>query len=213
MARKAKSGDAAYNARRREYRAAQRYLKRADQTSGATAEQNRALAKIHLQNALDTYDPRQRQPISSQIVNIAAQLGMDVQQQRDKYITASKQRQQQAIRESRSALHETLSDEGKRRELEAQALISNPSIGKRIMGGLVDIWSKVVKKGKSAAENRAEAQNAIFKFFNASSWVEVLETLKRNIGQELFAISSEDEIYDTVRISMQKKYIDGTLTQ
>ena len=38
MARKRKAGDTAWNARRREYRAAQRYLKKAHESTGATAD-------------------------------------------------------------------------------------------------------------------------------------------------------------------------------
>lgn len=73
MARKAKESDSSYNARRREYRSAQRYLKKADENTGAVAEKNRALAKQHLMNALATYDRNASpQRISSQIVNIGA---------------------------------------------------------------------------------------------------------------------------------------------
>ena len=211
MARKAKSGDSAYNARRREYRAAQRYLKKANETSGATSEKNRALAKMHLENALETYDPRQKQNISAPMINLAAQFGIDIQGKRKEYIASTDATRKKAIERSYTALESTLSDDQKRNELEAQALISNPTIGKRIMGGLVDVWSGAVEKGKSAAENRRAAQAAIFDYFGVNSWVEVLEKLIQSIGKDLFALGSELEMYDTVRISIQKGVAGNTL--
>ena len=92
MARNRKAGDTAYNARRREYRAAQRYLKKAHESTGATAERNRALARSHFESALQTYDPNQKQPFSSQIINLAAEFGVDIQGQRADFITADEKK-------------------------------------------------------------------------------------------------------------------------
>ena len=210
MARKAKAGDAAYNARRREYRAAQRYLKKADETSGAVAAKNRALAKTHLERALETYDPSQRQNISAPIINLAAQFGIDIQGARSEFITAKEKDRQAAIKRSKTALESELRDPRKRREQEVQALISNPSIGKRIMGGLVDVWKGTVKSGVSAAENRRAAEQAIFDYFGADNWISVLDKLEQSIGSELFAIGSDLEMYDIVRINIQKGILTGS---
>ena len=211
MARKRKSSDADYNARRREYRAAQRYLKKSNETTGATSAQNRALAKEHLMNALETYDPTQRQQISSQIVNLAAEFGIDVQGQREQLITSNESQRRKARLKSFRALESARKDPEKRKQIEAKEIISNPELGKRIMGGLVDIWKPAVQKGKSAAENRAAAQKAVFEYFGVDNWVDVLKKIEQNVGSELYAIGNELEIYDTVRIAIQKGVRGNTL--
>lgn len=211
MARKRKAGDTAYNARRREYRAAQRYLKKAHESTGATAERNRALARSHFENALQTYDPNQKQPFSSQIVNLAAEFGVDIQGQRTEFITADEKKRKRAIERSYEALESQLKDDKKRAEREAQTLINNPAIGKRIMGGLVDVWRDKVKPGQSAAENRKGIQDAIFSFFGVDSWAGVLDKLFQAIGDLLFSTGNELETYDVVRIQIQKGIIGNTL--
>lgn len=211
MTRKAKSGDTAYNARRREYRAAQRYLKKAEQSSGATAARNKALAKTHLQNALDTYDPSQNQKISAPITNLAAQLGVDIQGSRSQYINATSKERQAAIQGSISALEGSLKDPYQRKVAETEALMQNKTIGRRIMGGLVDIWRDVVKKGKTAIENRKAATKAIFDYFKVDNWYEVIDKLMQAAGSELFDTSADQEIYDVVRITLQTKINNNTL--
>ena len=211
MARKAKSSDSAYNARRREYRAAQRYMKKAEESSGATAARNRAIAKTHLQNALDTYDPSQNQKISAPITNLAAQLGVDIQGSRTQYINASEEQRKAVIEGSTSALEGSLKDPYQRKVAETEALMQNKTIGRRIMGGLVDIWRDVVKKGKSAIENRKAATKAIFDYFKVDNWYEVIEKLMEASGSELFDTSADEEIYDVVRITLQTKINNNTL--
>lgn len=224
MARKAKSSDISYNARRREYRAAQRYLRIANENTGVVAEKNRALARTHLLNALETYDPTApAQKISSQIINTAAALGIDVQVQRSEFImTITTQmtpkqrknlleRQARAIERSTQALESARDDAETRAALEANEIMSNPIIGKRIMGGLVDVWKDKVSKGKSAAENRRDAQKAIFTYFGASSWVDVLQKLEQAVGSELYAIANELEMYDVIKLSIQKGVTGNTL--
>lgn len=222
MARAARKGDTSYNARRREYRAAQRYLKRANETSGATAEKNRALARTHLVNALNTYDlTKPQQKISSEIINTGAALGIDVQARRNEMFAAlgetptkeqiskARKRQSEAVSQSFEALETTRKQH--RTELEAKELISNKVIGKRIMGGLVDVWRDKVSPGNSAVENRRTIQKAIFDFFKVSSWVEILEKLEKFIGSALYSLQSELEIYETVKLAIQKGVTGNTL--
>ena len=224
MARAARKGDTSYNARRREYRAAQRYLKRANETSGATAEKNRALARTHLMNALETYDYSAKpQKISSQIINVGTALGIDVENARSGYLGSlysdaggsgvqyarAAKKQEEAIARSYEALETTRKQQ--RTELEAKELISNKVIGKRIMGGLVDVWRDKVSPGNSAVENRRTIQKAIFDFFKVSSWVEILEKLEKFIGSALYSLQSELEIYETVKLAIQKGVTGNTL--
>ena len=201
MARKRKTGDTAYNARRREYRAAQRYLKAAQQTTGATAEKNRALAQAHLQNAINTYDPTQKQNISAPIRNLAAEFGMtefDISKQR---ATTTQKKQTRAIQQSQTALASVPLET--RREQEADILMANPSISKRIIGGLVDVWRDKVKSGVSAEENREKIKSAIFDYFKISSWADLLDKLVGKLGDLIFSTKGEEEIYDTVKLSLQ----------
>lgn len=222
MARAARNGDTSYNARRREYRAAQRYLKRANETSGATAEKNRVLARTHLVNALNTYDlTKPQQKISSEIINTGAALGIDVQARRNEMFAAlgetptkeqiskARKRQSEAVSQSFEALETTRKQQ--RAELEAKELISNKTIGKRIMGGLIDIWRDKVEKGKTAYENRQAAQKAIFEYFKVSSWVDVLEKIEQSIGSEMYAIAADLEIYEVVKLAIQKGVTGNTL--
>lgn len=211
MARQRKAGDTAYNARRREYRAAQRYLKKAHESTGATAERNRVLARSHFESALQTYDPNENQRFSSQIINLAAEFGVDIQGQRTEFITADEKKRKRAIERSYESLESELKDEKKRAEREAQTLMNNPAISKRIMGGLVDVWRDKVKPGQSAAENRKGIQQAIFSFFGVDSWAGVLDKLFQTLGDLLFSTSNELETYDVVRIQIQKGIIGNTL--
>lgn len=201
MARLRKSGDTSYNARRREYRAAQRYLKKAESTSGATSEKNRALAYIHLQNAISTYDPTQTQRISAPIAKMAAQFGMTESDIRQQYQTTSDKQRRKAIKESETALSKVPADV--LREREAQAIMNNPTISKRILGGLVEVWSDKVKSGVSAQENRTAIDKAVFEYFNADSWADVLAALEENSIDYLFAPDMGDDIYDAVKLSIQ----------
>ena len=211
MARNRKPSDDVRNARRREYRAAQRYLKKAEETSGATAARNRALAKTHLFNALETYDPAQNQKLAAPIVNVAAQLGIDIQKSRSEFITSTQEQRQQAVERSYSALEENLKDPSKRKAIETQALLRNKAIGRRIMGGLVDVWRDSAKKDVSARENRQNIQKAIFDYFKVDSWSEVFERLVEAVGSALFNTEIDQEIYDVVRITLQTKINNNTL--
>lgn len=210
MARAKKSSDTAYNARRREYRAAQRYLNQSRRTTGATAEKNRAIAKAHLENALATYDAAQKQKISAPIINLASEFGISPVEIRKEFAGLTKPaKKARIIEESTTALKSAPIDE--RRENEARIIIANPTFAKRIFGGLVDIWGDKVKHGASAAENRAAIQKAIFEYFNTESWAEILEKLENAIGESLFSTAADYEIYDYVRIALQKHVTNGTL--
>lgn len=201
MARKRKTGDESYNARRREYRAAQRYMKKALATSGATSEKNRALAYVHLQNAIATYDPTQSQKISAPIANIAAQFGITIPDIRQQYRETTEKQRKKAIAGSIESLAK-ISDET-RREQEAKILMANPSISKRILGGLVDIWGDKVKSGVTAQENRKAIEKAVFSYFKSDSWADVLDAIEGNIGNLIYSAGTDQEIYDTVKLALQ----------
>lgn len=121
------------------------------------------------------------------------------------------QRQKEAIENSFQALESNRGDAAKRAELEAQELMTNPTIGKRVMGGLVDVWRDKVSKDATAAENRKAAQEAIFDYFNADSWHDVLQKLEQSIGSELYAVANDLEAYEVVKLAIQKGVTGNTL--
>lgn len=226
MARASKSSDEAYNARRREYRAAQRYLKRAAGNVGIMAERDKALAREHILNALETYDPTApAQKISSQIVNTAAELGIDVLGERGAYVPTvsdttgiegeerALERQARAIDRSLNALETTLQDEQTRSENEARALLNSETIGKRVIGGLSDVWRDKVSTGASAEDNRAAIESAIFGHFNTDNWVDTLQAIEDIVGEDLYKIASDSEIYELVKLMLQKDIIENTVVE
>ena len=153
MARgKRPTGDTAHNARRRYYRAAERYLKDAASAAGATAARYRELARQKLNDALKTYDKGTTQAFAKPIQKIANALGIDLSEERRKTQAQSKKaneeirkgaielgkgsRSFQALEGTRKgAAAQTL------REDEARAILNSP-IGQRIIGGTVEVWEE-----------------------------------------------------------------------
>ena len=219
--RGAHPGDDIYNIRRREYRAAQRYLEKSKGLRGEAAAKNRAVARTHLERALQTYDVSQRQKVSAPIRQLANEFGIPVESIRPEFgmfdsskRTAEAMTKRSALKKkleekSISALESTLKDN--RAELEAQAMMENKSISKRIMGGLVDVWKDKVKKNVPVEENRAAMTKAIFEYFKTESWAQIIDILKRNVGDELFNVGEDLNIYDVVKISIQKGVTGNTL--
>ena len=220
-ARPRKKGDDTYNARRRERRAAERYLKKAEASSGATREKNMQLAKQHFERALDTYDPATKQDFSAPMKRIAAAVGADINKRRSEFITGGDRarkrqiaqfeaRREKVIRQSFGATETAMADAESRAEEEAR-LIMGSDVGKRIMAGLVDVWSDVVSKDKTAEENRAAAQKAIFEYFNTDNWADVVAAIENSVGDALYKMSGQDDFYDVVKTTIQDKVMDNTL--
>lgn len=216
-----KAGDDTYNARRRERRAAERYLKKADKSAGATRDKYRQLAKQHFERALDTYDPSTKQDFSKPMKRLAAELGADINKRRSEFVTGGKREQERqqsqyekrrkrAIDLSMQATESSMRDSETRSELEARLIMSS-EVGKRIMAGLVDVWSDVVSKDKTAEENRAAAQEAIFEYFSTDKWADVIAAIENTVGEVLYKISGQDDFYDTVKTIIQDKVMDNSL--
>lgn len=211
MARKHKASDSTYNARRRERRAAERYLKRSQEATGATAERYRELARSHFENAMSTYDPSQQQTFSGPMKRLATEFGRDITKERRDYQSADEKQREQIIRRaekkqksaeqrSYSSLESNMDDEQVRREEEAKAIMGSP-VGSRIMGGLVDVW------GEYAGDKEAMT-SAIFDYFGVSSWADVVDKIEEQVGAELYKIEEADSIYeivvDTIQIAVKE---------
>lgn len=217
MPRASKTGDKYYNARRRYQRAAERNMKKAEQSSGATAARYRNLAKQDLNKALATYDKSTTQNFSKPIQNLAGKLGVNLSQQRRnlksmKDETASKLRDV-AEQKSTRRLEGAVKDAEVRRQAEARAVFSS-DVGSRIIGGLVDVWrDKAVTigpDGKSKVDKKKMMQ-AIMDYFKVDNLADVLVAIEDQIGDVLYEEGDIDTIYETAKLIIQNKVADNTL--
>lgn len=222
MARAKSSGgsersDANYNARRRFYRSAQRNLKKAEQSSGATADRYRAIARQDLSKALDTYDKTTTQNFGKPIQNLAEKLGVNLSFHRatlkkmsDK---AARKLQETAKKASFKRLEGAISDREQRRQQEAKIIFSS-GIGSRIIGGLVDVWRDkalvIDETGKSKVD-KSKMMQAIFDYFKVDNLADLLQKVEKSIGNRLYSDGETDTIYETVKLIIQGKVADNTL--
>ena len=216
----AKAGDNAYNARRRYQRSAQRNLKAAEESTGATAARYRQLARQDLDNALATYDQSTTQNFNREITGIANELGVDLQQQRRR-MQAMKQGSAQKLRESAiseeksaSRLVSTIEDDESRRQAEAREII-NSKIGHRIIGGLVDVWKD---DASFSTDEGLEVDNrkilpALFDYFNVDNLADMLEKVEEIIGDKLYGDEDNEEMYEAVKILLQKHVVSNPVSR
>lgn len=211
-ARAKKAGDTFYNARRRYQRAAERNLRKAEASSGATAARYRSLAMQDLDKALSTYDKPTTQEFSKPIQNLADKLGVDLSQQRSQLQSMKDDRANRlrtlAEQESTQRLESALSDPETRRQAEAKALFSS-DIGSRIIGGMVDVWRPVAVEGGKV--NKRKMMQAIYNHFNVDNLADLLQKVEEQIGEALYKNDDMDNMYETVKLTIQNKVASNTL--
>lgn len=224
MARKRKQGDVSTNARKRYYRASERYLKKAEQASGSTAKRYRQLARQNFEDALATYDPANTQKYSKPIQRLANEFGYDLEalrelptrsDEREQAISFRARRQERLIRESDYAKESSAANEDIRRDREAQALFKNSEIGRRIIGGYVDVWREDAtvtdeKTGERKVDTR-KIFKSLYKYFGVDNLADLVEKVEAEIGETLYEMGNDDEIYEVVKLSIQNKVLDNTL--
>jgi hypothetical protein len=219
-----KAGDVSTNARKRYYRASERYLKQAEKSSGTTAKRYRQLAKQNFEDALATYDPANTQKYSKPIQKLAAEFGYDLEKRRElptdsaeaeRTIERRRNKQQYVISESKYYKESALKDPGTRREREAQALFKSSEIGRRIIGGYVDVWrDEAVTVDETTGERKIDTRQifkALFKYFDVDNLADLVEKVENEIGEVLYEMGNADEIYEVVKLSIQNKVLDNTL--
>ena len=221
-------GDTAYNARRRYYRAAERYLKNAASAAGATAARYRELARQKLNDALKTYDKGTTQAFAKPIQKIANALGIDLTEERRKTQAQSKKaneeirkgaialgegsRSYQALESARkSTASQTL------REEEARAILNSP-IGQRIIGGTVEIWEEGARvaadneKGYKIDKEKILPQ--LFEYFNVDNVADLLDEIENITGDLLYSRGDMDSIYEAAKLTIQNKIAsDNSVTR
>lgn len=215
-ARDFKAGDDSTNARKRFYRKSQSYLKKAEESSGATASKYRQLAKQNFEDALNTYEPTNKQKYSKPIRELAEVFGYDLEGHREKRIENEKfykKVQERAIENSVSALKSIEDDPETRRQNEARALLNNDAIGSRILGGLVDVWKDEASvyddEGNYQGIDNEEILPALFDYFEVDNLADMLEKVEEIIGDKLYADEDSDSMYEAVKILIQTKIVEN----
>ncbi len=211
MARaKRPTGDTATNARKRYYRAAERYLKQAQNAVGANAARLRTLAQLRLEDALNTYTKATKQSFSKPIQRIANALGIDLSEERRK-MQARTDKEDLRIRER--AISEEKSKQAKAsaydsetmRQSEARALLNSP-IGRRVIGGTVDIWqskaSYIDENGQTKID-KTKILPALFEHFKVDNLADLLYVMQDIAGDALFNDPDEEALYESAKITIQ----------
>ena len=209
MARNRKPGDIATNARKRYYRAAERYLKQANQSTGASAGRFRELARQKLEDAIGTYSKKTTQAFSKPIQRLANELGIDLQARREKVksrsdASASKARNE-LIEASGRSMASAMPTEDELREMEARAILNSP-IGKRIIGGTVDVWrdaATVAGEDGQYSVDKTKILPALFEHYEVDNLADLIEAIENEVGETLYSAPDSDEMYETVKLLLQ----------
>lgn len=203
-----RAGDDAYNARKRYTRAAQRYLDKAKTAVGETKERFKQLAKQNFDSAMSTYDPSTKQKFSKGIQNLADEFGIDLEGERGSMVRKRTEAERKSIIErSFSRLERNIDpDIGPkvRREQEAKILLSDSSIGRRVMGGLVDIWGEFSKDPEKLMQS-------LFDYFKTDNFADIIEQIEQKLGDQLYQDPDSEEKYDSIKLAIQRMVANDTL--
>lgn len=217
------TGDTATNARKRYYRAAERYLKQADSASGATAARYRALARQELDNALSTYSKDTTQKFSKPITKLASDLGVSLTQERQR-IKSRTDKQAEKLRasaidlsgKSAARLVSNKPSAEQLRQDEARAVLNSP-IGSRIIGGLVDVWkdsATVTGDDGELTIDQRKILPALFDYFEVDNLADMLDKVEEIIGDKLYSDEDNESMYEAVKIMLQIHVMnDNSVTQ
>lgn len=209
MAKRNKQTDEVYNARRRYTRSAERYLNKAEASSGATAARYRQLAKTSYQSAVASYSDNPSRK-SAGIKRLEAEFGFYEEK-------TSSRKFEDYVSQSYFQLESNLNDESVRREQEARALLNDDTIGSRILGGLVDVWKDKATvtddNGMTRVDNK-KIVPALLDYFKVDSLADMIAKLEESIGSSLYDLKGNlEDIYEYVRITIADKVRDNTLVQ
>lgn len=168
------------------------------------------MAQKRLNEALNTYTKSTTQNFAKPIQNIANQLGVDLNEARDKLRSRSAKQEKQirsraidetqslyALRGSRNA--ETL------RQNEARALFNSP-IGSRIIGGTVEIWqdkATVTMPDGSTQIDKSKILPALYEYFEVDNLADLLNAIETMSGEDLYKSPDDEAFYESVKITIQ----------
>lgn len=191
MARARKRSDDVYNARRRFRRQAERYIKKANETSGVAKNRYESMARNALEKAIASYAGNKPQ---GKIAQLAEKLNITQARinivRSDKAVT--KEDRANFIIESRSALFKANKD--KSRDDMAKNILSDKNVASAFYGGLSDIWA-------NTEVGRENPNQAITEYYNVESIMDVIEMLE-NAGVDIYKPSENGDTYMDVALKI-----------
>lgn len=191
MARARKNSDDVYNARRRFRRQAERYIKKANETSGVAKNRYESMARNALEKAIASYAGNKPQ---GKIAQLAEKL--NITQARINIVRAekavTKEDRANFIIESRSALFTANKD--KSRDDMAKDILSDKNVASSFYGGLSDIWA-------NTEAGRKNPNQAIMEYFNAETIMDVIEMLEK-AGINIYKPSENGDTYMDIALQI-----------
>lgn len=196
MPREKRDSDETYNARRRYRRQAERFIKKADKSSGILKSRYEAQARNATINALSTYAKGQ-QP-KGRVKQLTDMLGIDAKTVQQ--VAFAKGMQSSGVTTglvSRLVQRskQTLASAETRDEM-AKEILGTGNVGSRFYGGLVDIWG-------DTPEHREHPNQSILEFFGADCMMDVIEDLEAN-GIDLYTPDENEDVYKSVQLALQQ---------
>ena len=196
MARAKRESDTVYNARRRYRRQAERFIKKADESSGILKSRYEAQARNATINALSTYAKGQ-QP-KGRVKQLTEMLGIDAKTVQQ--VAFAKGMQSGGVSTglvSRLVQRskQTLASAETRDEM-AKEILSTGNVGSRFYGGLVDIWG-------DTPEHRKHPNQSILDFFGTDSMMDVIEDLEAE-GIDLYTPDENEDVYKSAQLVLQQ---------
>lgn len=196
MPREKRNSDETYNARRRYRRQAERFIKKADESSGILKSRYEAQARNATINALSTYAKGQ-QP-KGRVKQLTEMLGIDAKTVQQ--VAFAKGMQSGGVSTglvSRLVQRskQTLVSAETRDEM-AKEILSTGNVGSRFYGGLVDIWG-------DTPEHREHPNQSILEFFGTDSMMDVIEDLEAE-GIDLYTPDENEDIYKSAQLALQQ---------
>lgn len=196
MPREKRDSDETYNARRRYRRQAERFIKKAGESSGILKSRYEAQARNATINALSTYAKGQ-QP-KGRVKQLTEMLGIDAKTVQQ--VAFAKGMQSGGVSTglvSRLVQRskQTLASAETRDEM-AKEILSTGNVGSRFYGGLVDIWG-------DTPEHREHPNQSILDFFGTDSMMDVIEDLEAE-GIDLYTPDENEDVYKSAQLALQQ---------
>lgn len=191
MARARKRSDDVYNARRRFRRQAERYIKKANETSGVAKNRYESMARNALEKAIASYAGNKPQGRIAQLaekLNIT-QVRVDIIRTNE---IKTKGGRANFIAESRSALFKYGKD--KSRDDMAKDILSDKNVASAFYGGLSDIWA-------NTEVGRENPNKAITEYYGVESIMDIIEMLE-NAGVDIYKPSKNGDTYMDIALKI-----------
>ena len=196
MPREKRDSDETYNARRRYRRQAERFIKKAGESSGILKSRYEAQARNATINALSTYAKGQEP--KGRVKQLTDMLGIDAKTVQQ--VAFAKGMQSGGVS---TGLVSRLVQRSKQtlvsaetRDAMAKEILSTGNVGSRFYGGLVDIWG-------DTPEHREHPNQSILDFFGTDSMMDVIEDLEAE-GIDLYTPDENEDVYKSAQLALQQ---------